>query len=329
MKEDIFKRGVTRLETSSWYVVKQRLAWIKMHERGSPVTEVCSYYGISRKTFYKWYGRYEEAATDFHALRDHSRRPHGHPRSVPRPVVERIVALRRKTHYGPRRLAYYLAQESITISVYGVYCVLQRAGMVQKRRSRPRKKPQSYAMAVPGQRVQVDVKYLPVLRLKDRPEPLKQYLYNAIDDCTRLQVAWVSSEITPRASVQFLHRLLQAFPFPVQEVQTDHGTEFTYVFFPHVQKPHPFEQALNANAIRHKLIPVAMPQQNGKVERSHRTLDEECLNSRSFRKPLTRQRAINRCFRFYNIQRPHSSLEWRTPLQTLLSFHDYQSVTHV
>ena len=72
-----------------------------MHERGSPVTEVCSHYGISRKTFYKWYGRYEEAARDFHALKDHSRRPHGHPRSVPRPVVEREVALRRKTRYGP------------------------------------------------------------------------------------------------------------------------------------------------------------------------------------------------------------------------------------
>ena len=47
-------------------------------------------------------------------------------------------------------------------------------------------------MTVPGQRVQVDVKHLPGLRLKGRPEPLKQYLYNAIDGCTRLQVAWVS-----------------------------------------------------------------------------------------------------------------------------------------
>ena len=59
-------------------------------------------------------------------------------------------------------------------------------------------------MAILGQRVQMDVKYLPVLRLKGPPEPLKQYLYNAIDDCTRLQVAWVSSEITPRRGKQGL-----------------------------------------------------------------------------------------------------------------------------
>ena len=285
-----------------------------MHEAGAPVTGVCGHYGISRKTFYKWYGRYRDSDRDFHALKDRSRRPHSHPRSVPKLVVQRILALRRKTRYGPRRLAYYLAQEGIQISVYGVYRVLQREGIVKKRRSRPRKKPQSYAMALPGQRVQVDVKYLPALCLKDRPEPLKQYLYNAIDDCTRLQVAWVSSEITPAASVQFLLRLLRRLPFPIQEVQTDHGSEFTYVFLPHVQKPHPFEEALKANRIRHKLIPVAKPQQNGKVERSHRTFDEECLNSRAFRKPQPREHAINRYLRFYNHHRPHSQSSELLPM---------------
>lgn len=302
---------------------------MKMHEQGTPVAKVCGHYGISRKTFYKWYGRYQEAGSDFHALKDLSRRPHSHPRTVPKAVVERIVALRNKTRYGPRRLAYYLTQEGISVSVYGVYRVLQRAGMVKKRRSRPRKKPQSYAMAVPGQRVQMDVQYLPKMALKDRPELLQQYLYTAIDDCTRLQVLWVSSELTPRASSQFLLRVLRTFPFPVQEVQTDHGTEFTYIFLPDVQKPHPFDEALRAHGIHHKLIPVATPQQNGKVERVHRTADEECLNSRKFRKPRPRQQALIRFNRFYNNQRPHSSLEWRTPLQRLQSFTRYQSVTHV
>ena len=298
-----------------------------MHERGSPTTKVCKHYGISRKTFYKWYGRYREAGRDFHVLRDLSRRPHSHPRAVPKPVVERIVALRRKTRYGPRRLAYYLSQEGISVSVYGIYRVLQRAGMVQKRRSRPRKKPQSYAMAVPGQRVQVDVQYLPKMALRGRPEPLQQYLYAAIDDCTRLQVLWVSSELTPQASVRFLHKILRCFPFPIQEVQTDHGTEFTYVFFTHVQKPHPFEEALRVWGIHHNLIAVAKPEQNGKVERVHPTLDEECLNSRTFRKPGPRHNATKRWLRFYNCQRPHSSLEWRTPLQKLQSCPDYRTVT--
>ena len=317
------------METSTWYVIKQRLAWIKMYERGVPITQVCLHYGISRKTFYKWLRRYQEGGRDFHVLKDRSRRPHSHPRTVPKATVERLLALWRITHYGPRRLAYYLSQEGYHLSVFGAYRVLQRAGLVKRRHSRPRKKPQSYAMLAPGQRIQVDVKYLPPLRLRNRPEPLKQYLYSAIDDCTRLKAAWVSSELTPHASVLFLYRLLRTFPFPIQEVQTDHGVEFTYVFFPHVQKPHPFEEALRSQGVHHKLIPVGQPKQNGKIERSHRTLDEECLNARAFRKPDPREHAIKRFLAFYNNKRPHSALGWLTPLQKLQSFPPYRSVTHV
>ena len=175
----------------------------------------------------------------------------------------------------------------------------------------------------------MDVKYLPSIRPRSRPEPLQQYLHTAIDDCTRLQVAWVSSELTPQASVRFFQLMLQAYPFPIQEVQTDHCVEFTYVFFPHVQKPHPLQEALEPHGIHHKLIPVGMPNQNGKVERSHRTLDEECLNPRTFRKPAPRQHTIRRWLRFYNTQRPHSSLGWLTPLQKLNTFPAYRGVTHV
>ena len=223
------------------------------------MTEVCDHYGVSRKTFYKWQGRYRQSGRDFHLLRDRSRRPHSHPRSVPGHLAERVVSMRRRTRYGPRRISRCLAQEGVTISVYGVYRVLQRAGLVRRRRSRPRRKPRSYAMAVPGQPVQIDVKYLPPLHIRERPEPLKQYLYNAIDDCTGLQVAPVSSELTPKASRRFLRPVKRSFPFPIQEVQTDHGTEFTYIFFPHVLKPHPFQQALAQSGIRHKLIPVGRP----------------------------------------------------------------------
>ncbi len=73
-------------------------------------------------------------------------------------------------------------------------------------------------------------------------------------------------------------------------------------------RPTPVEQALADLGIRHKLIPVGTPQQNDKVERSHRTLDEECLNSRAFRKPRPRAFAIKRWVTFYNSQRPHSAL---------------------
>ena len=65
------------------------------------------------------------------------------------------------------------------------------------------------------------------------------------------------------------------------------------------------------------------------MERSHRTLDEECLNPRTFRKPNPREHAIRCWLRFYNTQCPHSALGWLTPLQKLHSFPAYRSVTYV
>ena len=72
-----------------------------------------------------------------------------------------------------------------------------------------------------------------------------------------------------------------------------------------------------------------MPQQNGKVECSHRTLDKECRNSQAFRKPRSRAFAIKRWGTFSNSQRPQSVLQWRTRFQTLESCHHCQHATRV
>jgi transposase InsO family protein len=96
---------------------------------------------------------------------------------------------------------------------------------------------------------------------------------------------------------------------------------------PWVKKPHPFEEFLEEKGIRHKLIPTATLKQNGKVERSHRTDDEEFYNQRGFRRPARRRKELSRVLDFYNSKRPHSALGWITPLEKLWSFSAYQGVT--
>ena len=96
------------------------------------------------------------------------------------------------------------------------------------------------------------------------------YQWTAIDECTRLRFVYGYEEHTPENSVDFLERLLQAFPFPIRTMQTDNGTEFTYWFISDKELC-PFEEALAARGIAHKLIPPRTPWHNGKVERSHRS----------------------------------------------------------
>lgn len=76
-------------------------------------------------------------------------------------------------------------------------------------------------------------------------------------------------EHTPENTVKFLKMLLKAFPFQIQTIQTDNGTEFTYKYISET-KTSPFDKALNKLGIKHKLIPPRTPWHNGKVERSHR-----------------------------------------------------------
>jgi transposase InsO family protein len=311
------------------YIIERRarirLAWFKRFEDIGNVSQVCREFGISRKTFYKWWPRY--AKEGFAGLRDRSRRPRSHPNTVPEEIAQLILKLRHKSRYGPTRLAFYLERDyGIKLSVYGIYRVLVRAGEVQPRRGRRRKMPVYYQMNYPGQRVQVDVMYMPKMRLKGRPEPYQEYQYTAIDDCTRLRFVKTYEDLCPANSVDFARRMIGFFPFSIQEVQTDHGIEFTYIFMSHVQKPHPFDEFLEERRIRHKLIPIATPKQNGKVERSHRTDDEEFYNQRGFHKPAKRRRELAHYIDYYNRRRPNQALGWLTPLEKLASFPDYQGV---
>jgi transposase InsO family protein len=321
------------------YIIERRarvrLAWFKRYKEAGNVSQVCRELGVSRKTFYKWWPRYIKEGLA--GLRDRSKRPRSHPRTISGEIAQLILKMRHKSLYGPRRLGFYLERDyGIKLSVYGVYRVLVRAGEIQPRKHRPHKKPVYYQMRYPGQRIQVDVKYMPKIKLGSQPELYQEYQYTAIDDCTRLRFVETYEELCPANSVDFAQAMTAFFPFPIEEVQTDHGTEFTYIFMPWVQKPHPFEEFLKERGIRHKLIPIATPKQNGKVERSHLTDDEEFYNQRGFRKPAKRRKELSRFLHFYNNRRPNSALGWMTPLEKLWSFPEYQgvipslkSVTHV
>ena len=135
------------------YIIERRarvrLVWFKRYREISNVSQVCRESGISRKSFYKWWPRYVKEGLS--GLRDRSKRPKSHPKTVPKQIAQLIIKLRQKSRYGPRRLAFYLERDyGVKLSVYGVYRVLVRAGEIKPRKRRPRKKPVYYQMNYPG-----------------------------------------------------------------------------------------------------------------------------------------------------------------------------------
>ena len=94
----------------------------------------------------------------------------------------------------------------------------------------------------------------------------------AIDECTRVVFREMYDEHSTYSSADFLQKLFKDFPFPIREIQTDNGTEWTTAWrVKDKQSRTLFEKALEDMDIIYHRIRVATPRHNGKVERQHRT----------------------------------------------------------
>jgi transposase InsO family protein len=163
-------------------------------------------------------------------------------------------------------------------------CTLNRAmkGMGIGRKKQRKKKYVSKHYETPkmaGERVQIDVKYVPKECLVYGMPKL--YQYTAVDEATRLRCRMIFEEHTSWNAVRFLHYVRKKFAFEIKCVQTDNGTEFTNALL-NQGKPSEFEQYLKKENIAHKRIRVATPRHNGKVERVHRMDSERFYPNRRF-----------------------------------------------
>lgn len=116
--------------------------------------------------------------------------------------------------------------------------------------------------------MQVDVKFVPEVCIVDGR---KYYQFTAVDECTRWTYRQMYDEHSTYSAEDFLIRLNQHCPFPIREIQTDNGTEFTKALISNDPNDKSlFELKLEEYRIRYHRIRIATPRHNGKVERQHR-----------------------------------------------------------
>jgi len=233
--------------------------------------------------------------------------------------IKAVVKMRKRTHYGKERLHDELKDRGILIAVSTIGKILDRAGLLLKQRSykTQKKHTRSYNLIYPGQRVQMDIKYVPAEKC---PFGKRYYQYTVKDECTRMRyLAWHDSIWTQKA-VQTLQEAEAFFGFKIDCVQTDNGIEFTFNYTAQLTaqhkepKVHPLDAYCQAKNMRHKLIPPGEKEINGKVERSHRTDDEEFYRTLKDRLNLeTLIRRGRRWMMFYNFRRRHSGIAKKVP----------------
>ena len=304
-----------------------RLSLIQYAERHG-VSNAARKYKTNRQYIYRWKNRYDGS---WDSLRDRSRRPHSHPNQHTPEEIKLIQDMRRRNpHAGLVIFWVKLTQRGYQRSITGLYRFLKKQGMTAQKLPNPKYVPKPYEqMAYPGQRVQIDVKFVPACCLVNEAKGKKFYQYTAIDEYSRWRYVEAFEEHSTYSSARFLEHLIRRFPMPIECVQTDNGMEFTKRFStPGQVTLTAFQRVLQEHGIRHKLIRPFTPRHNGKVERSHRKDNERFYASHTFYSfaDFSRQLQLyNR--RDYN-RFPMRPLGWKSP-QTVLDEFVKHDVTYV
>ena len=252
---------------------------LKEVANGRSVASTARLYGLSRTSIYRWRGRYDGTVE---SLYERSHRPHSHPNQH---TTEELQLIRRVWSHnkGLGLVCLHMVLETkhgYTRSICSLNRVMKVLEIGRRKQRKREYVPKPYdTPKIPGERVQIDVKYVPNDCLVSGMPKL--YQYTAIDEATRLRCRVIFEEHSNWNSVRFLHYVRNKFPFKIKCVQTDNGTEFTTLLTSPGTKSE-FERYLAKEKIEHKRILPATPRHNGKVERIHRMDSERFYPNRTF-----------------------------------------------
>lgn len=259
------------------------------------------HFGVARRTVRTWLRRWR-ADGECGLV---PRYPSTRKRKLPEITRELIRVARTEHRYGAVRTKIWLSRvHHLHVNARTIQRVFHDLG-VPRLTKPPKRRPKQMTLFekdAPGDSVQVDVK---VVRL----EREKVFQYTAIDDCTRYRVIRLYPRQNQMTSLLFLDELRRHLPFTIRKLQCDNGTEF----------PLAFKLAVEAAGIQHKYIKPRRPQQNGKVERSHRIDSEEFWSQRTFATRVDAEPALAEWERRYNHERFSMALHGQTPVEKLRS----------
>ena len=295
------------------------------------VTDAAIRYHTNRQMVYRWIKRDDGT---LQSLEDRSHRPHSHPNQHRHEEIKLIDDMRRRNPEAGLVVFWVkLRRRGYSRSISGLYRFLRKRGQMAVKLPNPKYIPKPYKQAdYPGQKVQIDVKYVPSSCLVGAAaEEAKEnggyyYQYTFIDEYSRFRYLEAFKEHNSYSSSEFIKHCVKRFPYAIECVQTDNGEEFTNRLNPQCShKKTLFEATLEELCIKHKLIKPYTPRHNGKVERSHRKDNEYFYASHKFFSFADFQKQLAVWNRYYN-NFPMRPLNWLSPKQALSSFPDF--VTH-
>jgi transposase InsO family protein len=293
-------KGVTVMDQKMQFILECR-------DRFFSFSELCSQFGISRKTGYKWLDRYHEDGPP--GLTDRSRRPHSFGRATDSEIVDAIVGARLKhPTWGPKKLRAILSSRFPDLPAISTASdILKRNGLIQgnKRKMRRQRPGTPHSLALdPNDTWSVD--YKGQFRMRNG---IYCYPLTVCDMRTRYLMGIDAHDTVSLAKTkQCFTRLFREYGLPGR-IRSDNGVPFASNAIARLS-------SLSVWWIKLGILPEQIepgkPQQNGRHERMHRTLKKEATipPERNIR---AQQGRFDVFRREYNEIRPHESLGQKTP----------------
>ena len=264
---------------------------------GLPLARLIGLIGIGRGKFYQWRARAGQA--------------NAHNALTPRRFWlepwerEAIVAFAlERPGDGYRRLAWMMVDaDVVAASPSSVYRVLLAAGLIGRRSVKPSKKGTGFKQpSGPHRHWHADISYLNICGTF-------YYFVGLLDGFSRYLVHWeIRERMTEQDVAIVLERAREKFPEARPRVISDNGKQFV---------SREFKELVRLAGMTHARISPGYPQSNGKLERFHRTLKEDCIRTRTPLSLEDARRVVARFVAHYNGERLHSAIGYVTPLDKL------------
>jgi putative transposase len=291
-------------------VTDERSRFVARLLDGETMARLCAEFGISRKTGYKIFERYQRCGV--RGLTDRSRRPYRYANQLPAAVETLIVRVKRDyPTWGAPKIRERVRQRWPEIpcpAISTIHAVLDRRGLVQPRRRRARS-------ARTGTTLSPATQPNGLWCADDKGEfrlGNHRYCYplTISDFASRYLLACEALTTTQeRFAFAVFERAFQDYGLP-DAMRTDNGVPFASAHALYgLSKLAVWWLRLG---IRLQRIAPGHPEQNGRHERLHLTLKQDTTRPAAAN-GLQQQMRFDTFIRRYNHDRPHQALAMATP----------------
>ena len=261
------------------------------------VTKAARRYHTNRQFVYRQLEKYDGTLK---SLSLKSRKPHSHPNTHTKEELELIKKIYSRYKIDGLAEVYVQLKKRGYLRSYG--SMLKQIRKISKEKIKTRKgytKHEEIRGQYPGDKIQVDIKYVPRECLLFDTIDKKYYQITAIDEYSRKRILEIVDEKSVTNTSRFVRTLEGLIGLKINTIQTDNGPEFVNNQI-ETNLPTLFEKTLEELGIKHRRTRPYSPWQNGKVERSHKIDGERFYSRNEFTSVEDLKRKLKRYNARYN-----------------------------